>query len=328
MTTTMTMPRAKTTRRTRPVTWETALERYEVHLQARNTPALTASTYQVSIRLFLEHLSRRRERPLPEDVTTSDLRDYQAGLLSGATAKSGRPLAAVTVLRHTAALASLFGFLENEGLLPDDPTRRLERPRRPVRVPKKALGIKEVTRLLEAPDRTTPGGLRDRAILELLFATGVKRGELLALDLVDLDHRERDVVTIRCGRGRKARILPLSRPAHEQVLAYLERGRHLLEKGNGSQALFLNPTGERLREGGLRKLLEKHARTVGLERLTPSLLRRSLGAGLMESGASLRDVQAFLGHRTPNSTAVYLGLDAKDLKHAVLAKHPRERMDV
>lgn len=145
-------------------------------------------------------------------MTLDQLRAYQGGLLTGATARRARPLAPSTVARATTAIAGFFAFLATEGLIPADPCARLERPRVPEKAPRDVLSLEEVERLLAAPEVTTPLGLRDRAILGDLYGTGLRRSELLDLDLGDVDQAERELV-VRAGKGEKGRRVPLGRTA-------------------------------------------------------------------------------------------------------------------
>jgi integrase/recombinase XerD len=312
----------------KPITWERAIELYELHLRARRSSERTVTGYLLEVHYLRDHFSKRPTPPLPAAVTIHDLRDYQAGLLTGETTRSGKPLAATSAARVTAQLAAFFSFLTAEELCERDPTLRLERPKVPRRLPGSVLSLKEVERILEATDRTTPLGLRDLAVFELLYATGLRRNELLALDLSDLDHLEREV-RVRSGKGEKERIVPLTRSAFHAVMDYLERARPGLVKRHEDSfhALFLGTSGRRLDETGIKRLLRRLVSAAGIKkRTTPHTLRRTFATHLMKSGASLRHIQLLLGHESLDTTAIYLRLDTSELRREVVTKHPRERI--
>ena len=192
------------------------------------------------------------------------------------------------------------------------------------------LTVEEVTRLLEAPDRTTPMGLRDRAFLEILYATGMRRREALGLDLCDYDRRTREVV-VRNGKGGKSRVLPVTRGAVSEIDAYLARGRPALAKlglADSMNAIFLSERGRRLSEPRVLKILRALAATARIKkRLTPHALRRSFATHLLKGGVSLRHIQVLLGHASLDTTAIYLRLDPRELRRELLLEHPRERID-
>jgi integrase/recombinase XerD len=251
------------------------------------------------------------------------------GLLTGTASRSGRPNGASTVHRVTTALRSFFRFLAAEERIERDPTARLEHPRLPRPLPGDVLTTEEVTAVLDVPDLTDPGGLRDRALVELLYATGLRRNEALDLDLGDLDHDERWVRVLH-GKGDKGRILPVTRSAWHHLLGYVERGRPSLatRHPDSSCALFLSSLGRRLSEPSILRALRALGRQAGLARgLTPHTLRRSFATHLLQAGVSLRHIQALLGHASLTTTARYLGFDAHELRKELLLHHPRERID-
>jgi integrase/recombinase XerD len=313
------------------LTWADALDLFETHLRAKRAAARTVTDYLLEVRYLEEHLAKRGKATVtPADVTVHDLRDYQAGLLTGATSRTGRPLAAGTASRVTSALVSFFRFLAAEGSIPMDPTARLEHPKVPPRLPGDVLTLKEVERLFHACQRTTATGLRDRAILEVLYAAGLRRNELRDLDLSDLTHEERELV-VREGKGGKGRVLPLTRSAYHAVMDYVERGRPALARNHEDSAcaLFLSSRGgRRLSEDGIASLLKVLGRAAALARpLKPHTLRRSFATHLLQGGANLRTIQLLLGHASLNTTALYLKVDPRELRREVLLKHPRERID-
>ena len=322
-------PPAKTSKIARPskLAWPDALARYEAHLRAARKGDLTVYAYLLEAQRLREHLARAGV-DAPGDVTLEHLRAYQVGLLTGTATRTRRPSGVATVHRITTTLGGLFGFLTAEGLLPRDPSLRLERPRLPRALPGDVLSTREALRLLRAPDLSTAGGLRDRALLEVFYGAGLRRAEALGLDLAHLDHREREL-RVR-GKGDKERLVPLTRSAWLELMAYLERGRPALvtEHPDSGRAVFLSTLGRRLCTLAPLRLLRRCAAAAGLERrVTPHTLRRTYATELLKAGVSLRHIQLLLGHEKLTTTALYLRLDTRELRRELLLKHPRERFD-
>jgi integrase/recombinase XerD len=296
------------------ISWAEGLDLFSTHLRSAGRSPLTLTSYSRTLASFQRHVVRDLD-----EVTLQDLRAFTSGLLAGTTTNRGRPAKPSTVARIATTLASFFGFLHAEGLLKESPAARLERPRVPEQFPGDVLDEKEVELLLDAPDRSTPLGLRDRALVELLYATGLRNEEALSLDLSDLDPQER-VVRVT-GKGDKGRLVPVIRSAWSAVAEYVERGRPALARG--CLALFVSSRGERLGKNGLLKLLRKLRESAGLvKNLTPHTLRRSFATALLRNGVNLREIQVLLGHKNLNTTARYLRLDTHELRREVLLKHP------
>ncbi|MCW8138362.1 MAG: tyrosine-type recombinase/integrase [Planctomycetota bacterium] len=304
--------------------WPDAIERYEEHLFARGASPRTVDSYGRELRSFAEHAGEGG----PAGTTLSDLRAYQSGLMTGEATRRGRPLGAGTVARVTATLASFFAFLTGEGLIADDPARRLERPKK-ARPVGDVLSLAEVKRLLAATGAATPHALRDRAMVEALYGTGLRRAELLALDLGDLRPDEREVV-VRHGKGDKGRVVPVGRATWHALTAYLERGRPGLvgSRAEVEPAVFVSQRGRRLCAQRLKEVLDGLARRAGIaRRLTPHTLRRTYATHLLENGADLRQIQLLLGHTSLDTTALYLRLSTAKLRRDLLLRHPRERFE-
>ncbi len=318
--------RAKFPKTRKGPSWAAAIDAYETHLRARRAAEGTTVGYVREVRLLREHLAEDDDRT-PAEVELADLREYQVGLLTGDASRTGRPLAAGTVSRIRTSLGDFFGFLHKDGLISDDPTQRLERPDVPIGAPKDVLSVEEVERLLAATDTTTALGLRDRAVVEFLYGTGLRRTELLDLDLGDVDHAQR-VVTVRCGKGGKGRRVPLPRTTHAALMDYVERGRPAFAQLDGDfAAIFLSSRGKRLSPGVIRGLVGRLAKQAAItKRLTPHTLRRTYATTLLKHGANLRVIQLLLGHVSLDVTARYLRLDDEEVRREVLLHHPRERM--
>jgi integrase/recombinase XerD len=227
-----------------------------------------------------------------------------------------------SIARAVHAWRGFFRFLEREGQRAADPMEHLRAPRS-VRPLPRYLTARQVDALLEAPDTSTPLGLRDRAVLETLYATGLRVSELAALKPADVDLR---VGVLLCmGKGSKERIVPLGSEAQRWVSAYLEQVRpRLLRKGRRAAELFLSQRGARLSRMGLWGLVRRHALAVGLQAtLTPHVLRHSFATHLLERGADLRALQAMLGHADISTTQIYTHVSRERLKQVYERFHPR-----
>ena len=314
-------------RRTKPamLTWPDALDLFVTHLAAKRSSPRTVVEYHRE----LEHLRDLLASPSPADVTLDDLRDLQVRLLSGDAAGKGRPLAPGTVAKVTTVWRVFFRFLTEESRITADPTLRLEHPKVPHRLPGEVLTVAEVERILTAHE-PTPQGFRDSAVLDVLFSTGLRSAEVQALDLGDLDHEHREVV-VRCGKGEKARIVPLARSAYARLRAYLDDARTGLvgEHPDGRLALFLTNRGRRVHHEFMRLLVNRACVAAGLKKhFTPQSFRRTFATTLLRNGVSVRHIQVLLGHARLDTTArAYLRVDRAELRRELLLKHPRERFD-
>lgn len=219
-----------------------------------------------------------------------------------------RQYANSTVARRTAAVKSFFTYLVKSGLIPQSPTKGIESPKVD-RCPPHAISTHQIDELLELPLRTsTPEGLRDKAMLELLYATGMRVSELVALNVLDLDL---DTSTLRCiGKAGRERTLPLNTTSVTALEEYLSTGRPQLVRTNGetSQELFLNHRGRRLTRQGFWLILKSYAEELGLQNLTPHTLRHSFAAHMLNNGAELHEVQTLLGHASLSTTQIYTTL--------------------
>lgn len=233
--------------------------------------------------------------------------------------KRGR--ATATVSRHLAALKSFYHFLLREKYIEKDPTANLESPKLEKKLPH-VLSVHEVEMLLNQPKAIEPGGLRDKAMLELLYATGIRVSELISLDV---DHINLEMGYIRCfGKGSKERIVPVGSFARRCINEYLQKGRVKLIKVNGEQSLFVNQHGKRLTRQGFWKIIKKYARRAGISKeITPHTLRHSFATHLLENGADLRSVQEMLGHADITTTQIYTHLTKGRLREVYTKSHPR-----
>jgi integrase/recombinase XerD len=290
----------------------TALDRYLDHLRVERAlmPA-TLESYSRDLREYLEWLEAQ-----------GILQISQVGrlhVLAHLSALHARGLSRASQARHLAAVRGLHRFAAAEGVAPADPSDGIEASRGSRPLPR-FLGVEEVDRLLAQPDGRGPAGARDRAMLELLYASGLRVSELVGLPLSAVD-AQLGIVRVR-GKGGKERVVPLGERAQDALAGYLRTGRAVLLGGRQSRDLFVTPRGRRMTRQGFWKLLGRYARAAGLPDVHPHTLRHSFATHLLERGADLRAVQAMLGHADIATTQIYTHVDRERLK-AVLAKHPR-----
>lgn len=231
--------------------------------------------------------------------------------------------ATATIARRLAALKAFYQFLVREKYVEEDPTANLESPKLEKRLPR-VLSVREVEVLLQQPEPGQPGGLRDRAMLELLYATGIRVSELVKLNVDDLNL---DLGCIKCQNERhsKERLVPMGSLAIRSCREYLENGRSKLVKDAGENALFVNHHGRRLTRQGFWKIVKKYAEDARIDKeITPHTLRHSFATHLLENGADLRSVQEMLGHADISTTQVYNQLAMKGrIKEVYARTHPR-----
>jgi integrase/recombinase XerD len=275
--------------------------------------ANTVSAYRRDLVKFNEFV-RKRKLSL-EAIRRDDVVDFLAGLYR-------QKLESKTVARHLVSLRNFFRFAQIQSLIPEDPSANLESPKIHRNLPG-YLRLDDVERLLDQPDVKTVRGLRDRAMLEVLYSTGLRVSELIGLRTSDLDAK---IGCIRCiGKGDKERIVPVGKKAIVIVEKYLRDSRpRLLGKGAGNPALFVNRRGKSLSRVGVWKILAAYGRQAGMRSaLTPHMLRHSFATHLLERGADLRSVQLMLGHADISTTQIYTHVVEERLKQIYKAHHPR-----
>ncbi|MGZ4134479.1 MAG: site-specific tyrosine recombinase XerD [Tumebacillaceae bacterium] len=233
--------------------------------------------------------------------------------------RNGR--ATSTISRNLASMRAFYGFMLRDGLIDGDPTTNLESPKIEKRLPK-VLTVDEVESLLEGPDGGSVAGIRDKAMLELLYATGIRVSELVALNISDVNL---NMGFLKCyGKGSKERIIPLGTMALKTVSDYVMRSRVKLLRDQSEESLFLNHHGQRLSRQGFWKIIKKYAHAARIEKeITPHTLRHSFATHLLENGADLRSVQEMLGHADISTTQIYTHLTKSRLKEVYAKTHPR-----
>jgi len=279
----------------------------------------TLDAYRTDLLQYGEHLRARGLDALR--VGPAEVSGFLAGLAAG---DGGRPpCSAATVHRKAACLRSFYKHLRREDLVTDDPTAELSSPRRARKLPQ-VLNYAEVRKLLAAPKGAEPTALRDRALLEVMYACGLRASETIGLELGDVDLHE-GLLRAR-GKGAKERLVPLGRQAIAALRSYLRSGRPKLVGERREPQLFVNFRGGPLTRQGLYKIVRGHARAAGLDgRMSPHTLRHSFATHLLANGCDLRAVQEMLGHADIATTQVYTHLSGERLKEAYFEAHPRAR---
>lgn len=291
-----------------------ALARFEESLAVeRGVAAATLDAYGRDLRGYVDFLRSRRARARAGEVDREDVRAALADLRR-------RGLRPSSVARHLASIRAFHRFLEEEGCAQGNPATVVQAPRQWRRLPR-PLPVPDIERLLAAPDTRTPLGLRDRAMLEFAYATGVRVSELVSFPVSAL-HESLEVVLVR-GKGSKERLVPIGSHALRAVRDYRESARPRLDRSRRAE-LFLNARGGKLTRMGFWKLLRKHVRAAGITRpVSPHTLRHSFATHLLEGGADLRAVQEMLGHADIATTQIYTQVDREMLREVHRTFHPR-----
>jgi len=271
--------------------------------------ANSISAYSTDLERFSAFFTERGEIPATEAI-----RHYLDSL-----SQSG--LSSRTIGRHMATLRNFYGFLLREGRISTDPTEHLRTPRQWQTIPK-YLNLDQIEKIIGAPDCSRPNGLRDHAMMELLYATGLRVSELCKVGVSDLDLNYGVIRTI--GKGNKQRLVPVGKSAIRAVQAWIESGRSAMLKGRASRYLFVTARGGCMTRQAFWKLLAGYGRKAGIfHGLTPHVLRHSFATHLLEGGADLRSVQAMLGHADISTTQIYTHVMRSRLRETVQKHHPR-----
>jgi len=269
----------------------------------------TISSYRLDLQRFSENL------PVPDrEINAQQLADYIESLYRAKFSPR-------SIARHVATLRNYYRFLAREGEVSGDPGEFLVSPKQWSTLPK-YLNREEIERLIAAPDGAKPRDLRDRAMLELLYATGLRVSELCGLELTAVERRMGVLKVI--GKGNKQRMVPFGEPAGVALDGYLATGRPALLKGRASKYLFVTARGSAMTRQTFWTLLRNHGHRVGIfRRLTPHVVRHSFATHLVEGGADLRSVQIMLGHADISTTQVYTHVARRRLREVIDQHHPR-----
>jgi integrase/recombinase XerD len=267
----------------------------------------TLDAYRSDLQQFGSHLEKTGGDALT--VVHADLAEFIASMAAGEGDRP--PVKPATLQRKVACLRSFYRHLRRESLLEEDPTAQLRAPRQSRKLPQ-VLSRDEVARLLEQPGGSTPPALRDRALLEVMYACGLRASEATGLEVGDVD-LEAGILRAR-GKGSKERLVPIGSAAGRALTAYLQRGRPKLAGDRLEPRLFLNHRGAGLTRQGLYKIVQRHARSAGLaSKMSPHTLRHTFATHLLAGGCDLRSLQEMLGHADIATTQLYTSLSADRL---------------
>jgi len=290
--------------------------KYINYLEAeRNASPYTVRNYRNDLLDFFNFLKTKGIRSLKE-VDKHVLRDYLSHLMEQGFVKA-------SIARKLSAIRSFYRYLVREEIISKSPVAATASPKLDKRLPS-FLTSEEIEKLLKAPDSSTPQGQRDRALLELLYASGLRVSELVSLNLeqVDLDSREIRV----WGKGSKERVVLMGKPAANALKTYLSQGRLKLLGEKKSNALFVNRYGQRLIERRVQKILEGYTSKAGInKRVHPHMLRHTFATHMLDGGADLRVVQELLGHVNLSSTQIYTHVTKSQARKVYLSAHPLAR---
>jgi integrase/recombinase XerD len=280
----------------------------------------TLEAYRSDLQQYGQFLDRADADPL--GVTGPELAAFVTELATGREDRS--PVAPATLQRKIACLRSFYRHLRREQMIEEDPTRDLRAPRSPGRLPT-VLSRDEIQRLLVQPRGSSPAALRDRALLETMYACGLRASEAIELELPALD-LEAGILRTH-GKGSKERIVPIGTKAIETLSAYLEAGRPRLVGLRDEHHVFLNLRGGGLSRQGLYKIVQRHARSAGLDqRMSPHTLRHTFATHLLAGGCDLRSLQEMLGHADIGTTQIYTHLSTERLREVYFDAHPRAQL--
>lgn len=299
------------------------IDKYRTYLQVKNYAVRTVEEYISDINWFMKWLRENKIEQITA-VGKETIRDYQTHLYEE-TNRNDEPNSISRQNRKLAAVKSLFRYLQETDLIISDPTRYVTYARRPSRLPRSILTEAEVKRLLKAPDTKTVQGYRDRTILEVLYATGIRKAELNNLQVEDVDYNE-GYLRINNGKGGKDRVVPLGKIACRYLENYIKTIRPALRKDPHEQTLFLSVRGKKPKKMLLYFLIKEYAKKAKIKKkISPHTFRHTCATLMLRNKANIRHVQEMLGHATLRSTQIYTSVSITDLKEVHSKCHPREK---
>lgn len=298
--------------------------RFVEWLSAMNYAAKTRVNYHRDVGLFVAWLVEQARIETIADVSAADVQRYQMALYT--QERDGRRLAVGTQACRLAAVRTFFEWLVSEQILAHNPAAALELPKQPATLPRDVLSEDEARLLLEATPMRTPRDARDRAMLEVLYATGLRRAELLGLAIYDLDLAAA-TLRVEHGKGDRTRIVPLTESAMAALRVYLDEARPSFAREASQTRLFVSSrSGGPLDDADVVRIVAKAAKRAGIKKhITPHTLRHTCATHLLRGQADIRQIQKLLGHRRLSSTEVYTRVEIGDLAEVVARCHPRAK---
>ena len=295
---------------------------YLESLAVKNYSPRTIESRRDSLKVFLLWCELR-SLEAPESISKLILESYQRHLWKHRK-KNGKPLGVSTQRGRLSVVRDLFKYLTQKNLIPANPASELELPRQEKRLPEQALTRSQIEALLQVPEVLDPLGIRDRAILELFYSSGLRRRELTQLELTDLN-QERQTIQVRKGKGNKDRVAPVGNRALHWLEKYLEEVRPKLLLDSHQKALFLTSYGEGFNPDVISRMVSKFIKQAGIERTgSCHLLRHTCATHMLEGGADIRFIQQLLGHEKLETTSIYTQVSIEQLKAVHSKTHPAE----
>jgi integrase/recombinase XerD len=302
---------------------EIKLHQFAEKLEVAGFSKRSIRDYPISVGVFLRYLNEHENVKTLAEVTPEHIKAYHT-YLHYAKFRNGRHLAAKTISTRLGVLKTFYQLMHREKLIEQDYSHLIVLPKRHKHLPRNIPAQEQIIRLLERVKPTTPLTIRDRAILEVLYATGIRNQELRTLTIDSYDKTERTLF-IR-GKGSRDRLVPLGSWVVPYLWEYLEAVRPKFIR-EPTDIMFLTKTGRMFEQDNLIDLIRRYAKHVGLEYITPHTLRHACATHLLKNGADIRYVQELLGHKDLGSTQIYTHIDISSLKSVHKRYHPRERMD-
>ena len=300
---------------------ETLLKTWAQWIEAQNFSEGSATDHRHKLQGYLDFLAG--DDPLAAD--REQLAAYQSYLFEWISPKTGKRLACNSQINRLTALKNFYRFLEQTGRITINPAEVIVLPRHPKLLPPVLLTRRELNRLLDAPDLGNPLGFRDRTVMEVFYATGMRISEMTSLVLDDFNFDE-ELITIQMGKGGKSRLVPMGEVCRNWLTEYIANVRPVLIKGNETASLFLNRFGRTMDRSGWHKKLLEYLIIARIKKpFTTHCFRHLLATAMLERGADIRHIQEILGHKTLKTTQRYLQVVQAELKRIHKQSHPRER---
>jgi integrase/recombinase XerD len=310
---------------------ETLLKSWGEWIEAQGFAPGSVKDHRQKLQGFLDFLDiEDSERPQgsASPVLESDkknLSSYQSHLFEIISKKTGKKLSCNSQINRLTVLKNFYRFLHQTGRIANNPAESIVLPRHPKLIPPVLLKSREMKKLLNTPDLGNPLGFRDRTIMEVFFATGMRLTELTSSAVEDLNFDE-NIIHIKHAKGQKQRLVPMGESAQNWLQEYLENVRPLLAKGSLTNAVFLNRFSNRIAKSGWQKKLAQYVKISGINKnFTSHCFRHQLATSMLEGGADTRHIQEILGHETLKTTQRYLHVVKAELKRIHRQSHPRER---
>lgn len=311
--------------------WDVAIDGFTTHMRSRNFSERTVGTYLSNVRDFSTFCQSKKIHR-PAEASRDLVHDYQHSLFQRSvkthdeSKDNGHHLSASTQANYLHAIRCLFRYLTASGSVLHDPTSTLTLPRTPQLLPRVILSKGEIARVLSQPNTKTALGYRDRAMMELMYACGLRVSELSSLDVADVD-LARGLVTIRKGKGNKPRVVPMGEVAAEWIEGYLQAIRRKFARDRNEQTLFMSWRGKRIPRNSVLARVAYYAKSAKIKkRVGCHTFRHTCATHMMRGGADIRSIQELLGHASLASTEIYTRVEIGDLMKAHKKYHPREKL--